>query len=112
MIVKINKDILVMPELWNVKELYVYALGWIVIGISPKEITEWKLRALHFEKVECIQTKDSIKFKLPEILYNFYWLMDENMSYTLTGMTDGVLMLIERKKDVQNKNSTKGRDLP
>lgn len=111
MIVRIDKQLLVAPELWNTDKLNVYALGWVVIGISPKPITEWKLRALHFEEVDCYQTEKEIVFKLPEILYNFYWLMDENTTYSLCGMTDSVLMFIERKENVQDKSSKKGRKL-
>lgn len=96
MIVSINKK-LIEPSLWKTNSLWIYALSRSVIGISPKEITEWKLKSLHFEQVKCSYTQESIKFRLPDILYNFYWLMDKDMKYSLCGMKDSVLMIIERK---------------
>jgi hypothetical protein len=97
MIVSIPKEILFIPQSWNVQKLYVYALSRSCIGISPKEIVEWKVNALHWEEVDCVHTPKTIKFKLPDILFNFYSLVQPQMKYSLSGNGDVVLMILEWK---------------
>jgi len=96
LIVSIDKR-LIEPRLWKVEEVYVYALSYCCVGISPEEIVEWKIKALHWEKVSCIQTPKSIKLKFPQMLYEFYWLMQPEVDYSLSGHNKMVLMIIERK---------------
>lgn len=92
-IVSIPKAILEV-SLWNTSELYVYALSRSCIGISPKVILQWKLNALHWEKVKCITTPKAIKLRLPLILFRFYNLIQKEVKFTLVGSRDIVLMII------------------
>lgn len=97
MIIVINKQILFVPSEWKVETLHIYALSRSCIGISPKEIVEWKVNALDHEEVACEQTSVSIKFKLPTILYNFYNFVQKDLKYSLSGNAETVLMIIEKK---------------
>lgn len=107
MIVSIDKQILFIPQMWNVEKLYIYALSRSCIGISPKEIVEWKVNALHWEETDCVHTPKTIKFKLPDILYNFYSLVQPEMKYSLSGNGDVVLMILEWKtENIYNSKRT------
>lgn len=97
MIIGISKQILFVPSEWKVETLHIYALSRSCIGISPKEIVEWKVNALHHEEVACEQTSVNIKFKFPDILYNFYNFVQKDLKYSLSGNADIVLMIIEKK---------------
>jgi hypothetical protein len=97
LIIGISKKILSVPSEWKVETLHIYALSRYCIGISPKEIVEWKVNALHHEEVSCEQTSASIKFKLPLMLYNFYGFVQNDLKYSLSGNAETVLMIIEKK---------------
>jgi hypothetical protein len=102
MIVSISKAILFVPSEWKVSKLHIYALSRYCIGISPKIITEWKVNALHHEEVDVIETSESIKFKFPQILYNFYGFIQNDVRYTLSYNGETVLMVIEKKDASEN----------
>jgi len=89
---------LINPKFWNVEKLHIYALAYACVGISPKELPEWNDHALWHTEVECRVSSNSIRFKFPDLLYEFYYLMQPEMTYSLCGNADVVLMVIERKK--------------
>jgi hypothetical protein len=97
LIVSIPKAILFIPQDWQVETLHIYSLSRYCIGISPKEIVDWKVNALHHEEVSCEHTSATIKFKLPLILYNFYGFVQNDLKYSLSGNGEAVLMIIEKK---------------
>lgn len=96
MIISISK-VLPFSSLWKTDSLYVYALSRCCVGISPHEVTEWKVIALHWEKVLAVQTPKTMKLKFPEILYNFYGFVQNDLKYSISLNGDIVLMIIEKK---------------
>lgn len=100
MIVSISKHIQ-FSSLWNTDKFYVYALSRYCVGISPSEVTEWKVMALHWEQVQVTQTPKNMEFKFPQILYNFYGFVQNDLKYSLTLNGGSVLMIIEKKDGLE-----------
>jgi hypothetical protein len=96
MIVSIPKN-LPFSSLWKTNKFFVYALSRCCVGISPLEVVEWKVRALHWEEVDVVRTPKTMKFKFPEILFEFYGFIQNDLKYNLTLSGDIVLMIIEKK---------------
>lgn len=93
MIVSIPKDLLLLP-FWKGDKLFVYALSRSCIGVSPKEIVEWKVNALHWESVKSLTSPKTIKFKIPDILYRFYNMIQPETRLIKTASGDGTIVLI------------------
>jgi hypothetical protein len=96
MIISIPKRI-PFSSLWKTDKFYVYALSRCCVGISPKEVTEWKVMALHWEQVQVEETPKNMTFKFPQILYNFYGFVQNDLKYNLTLSGNCILMIIEKK---------------
>lgn len=85
------------PTNWKTNNFHVYALSYACIGISPTEIPEWNDVALYHEIVECKAGPTSIRFKLPDKLYEFYHLMQPEMQYSITANGNIILIIITRE---------------
>lgn len=114
--IKIPKGVLINgsildPKLWDGYEyLYVYALDYYCVGISPIPVKSWDEVALKIEQAQCKQSDNLIRFTFPEKMYGFYHLREKGRGFVLSGNGGVVLMVITRKtpdddkEDEQNAN--------
>lgn len=93
MIISIPKS-LIDSRFWKVPEIEVYALSRSCIGVAPKRVTDWYVNSLHYEKVPINITPKTLKFKLPQILYNFYNFVQSETRLNLSSSDSGMTVLI------------------
>jgi hypothetical protein len=86
------------PKLWNDHEyLFIYALDYYCVGITPVSIPEWENCSIYKECVPCKQSDNLIRFMFPEKMYGFYHLMQKDRGFTLSCNGGIILMIITCK---------------
>lgn len=99
------------PKLWNNYEyLYVYALDYYCVGISPTPIPSWDEVALRIEQVSCKQSDNMIRFMFPEKIARFYHLQEKERGFTLSGNGGIVLMIITHRTPTDEKKDDENGD--
>ncbi|MCP8307369.1 MAG: winged helix-turn-helix domain-containing protein [archaeon] len=91
-LVEIEREMLFAPEKWS-KEVFVYGLNRLTIGISPYKVKDWDSRALMISRVPVHQNKHSISIELPQQFVDFYLLGNSRLSTST--VSDMALVTVE-----------------
>ncbi|MGQ9469738.1 MAG: hypothetical protein ACUVTD_07985 [Nitrososphaerales archaeon] len=91
-LVEIEREMLSAPEKWS-KEVFVYGLNRLTIGISPYKVKDRDSRALMVSKVPVHQNEHSISIELPQQFMDFYLLGSSRLSTSTVG--DMALVTVE-----------------
>ena len=76
--------ILIDDSLWQ-ENARVYALSRSTIGISPHPVEEWEKRSWLREEAPLQKDRDSIVFRLPSSIFDFYEIENSETSVSIVG---------------------------
>jgi len=83
-LVEIEQEMLLAPEKWG-KEVFVYGLNRLTIGISPYRVKDWDSRALMISRIPVHKKEHKISIELPKQFVNFYLLENSRLSTSIIG---------------------------
>ena len=83
-LVEIEQEMLLAPEKCG-KEVFVYGLNRLTIGISPYKVKDWDSRALMISRIPVHKNEHKISIELPKQFVNFYLLENSRLSTSIIG---------------------------